>query len=150
MLKLSISSKNIISVEEFMDVYLGVPYTGKEKLTHKVMASYLYSKSKKPPKRATMALVKKDCILTGRYIFVKDVAGQIIPYMNPRSINLKDLQMQLNSESRKKDLEEIRAKIIEQASNNSCSSNNSLINKEKYLEKKNKKHFKIKCRIKQK
>lgn len=80
------------------------------------MASYLYSKSKKPPKRAAMALVKKDGILTGRYIFVKDVAGQIIPYMNPRSINLKDLQMQLNSESRKKDLEEIRAKIIEQAS----------------------------------
>ena len=33
LLKLSISSKNIISVEEFMDVYLGVPYTGKEKLT---------------------------------------------------------------------------------------------------------------------
>ena len=147
-MKLSISSKNIISIEEFMEVYLGLSYTGKERLTHKVMASYLYSKSKKPPKRATMALVKKDGILTGRYIFVKDIVGQVIPYMNPKYINLKDLQMQLNSESRKKDLEEVRAKIIEQASNNSCSLNNSIINKEKYLEKKNKKRSKVKCRTK--
>ena len=95
-----------------MSNYLNYPYTGKNKLTHKEMRIFLYEKKQKQPVSVDISIIKKEDILKGKYLFVKDNTEKIIPYKNP--MNLAILYEELSQERKKKDLEQIRKKIIEE------------------------------------
>ena len=109
---MKVSKKHIVNIKEFMSNYLNYPYTGKNKLTHKEMRIFLYEKKQKQPVSVDISIIKKEDILKGKYLFVKDNTEKIIPYKNP--MNLAILYEELSQERKKKDLEQIRKKIIEE------------------------------------
>ena len=91
MSKVFVSKKQIISIEEFMENYIGKQYDGDNKLTHREMMLYLYEKGLKVPRKVSFDIVRKETILNGTYIVVKDNASQVLIYENPRLKSLYSL-----------------------------------------------------------
>lgn len=115
MTKLYASRKDIISIQEFMINFIGKEYDGKEKLTHHVMAMYLCQKGLPSVSKVHFSSVRKNDILTGKYILVKDDNNQIFGYINPKKRSLDILMNEISSLNKKKNLEKIRNTILKEA-----------------------------------
>ncbi len=111
MAKVFVSEKQIVSIDEFMNSYLGIKYDRKEKLTHRNMECFLYEKGRTIPKRVSFDTVTKEKLLTGDYITVKDEANKILIYKNPRK-SLDMLCAELNTERNKKIIKQKRKEVL--------------------------------------
>ena len=111
MTKVNVSEKQIVSINEFMDSYLGIKYDKKEKLTHRTMEYFLFEKGRIVPKRVSFDTVTKEKLLTGDYITVKDEVNKIIIYKNPRK-SLDMLCAELNTEKNRKIIKQKRKEIL--------------------------------------
>lgn len=111
MSKLFTSEKNIMSIEEFMENYIGKQYDGDEKLTHNNMSMYLYEKGLGSVSRVRFDVITKSDILKGKYVLVKDQNHQVLAYKNPMQHSLDNLFFEMQHSSKKK-LEEIRNAIL--------------------------------------
>jgi len=98
-IKIELSKKQIISIKEFMINYLEKEYTGDRKLTHKEMQMFLWSKGIEVPQRVNFERVKKEHLLTGDYLAVKDECSQILFYKNPNRLKLSCLLNELQSQT---------------------------------------------------
>ena len=101
-MKRKVSKKYIITIEEFMENYLGKVYNGNSKLTHNEMYIYLKSKNMGIPRRVAFKCIKDEDILNGNILYVKDKENKIIVYRNPKHIDLKILLNELKSEKSKR------------------------------------------------
>jgi len=111
MVKVVVSDKQIISIEEFMNNYLGVvDYKGR--LTHRSMCEYLFEKGIMIPERVNFNSVNKESLLNGTYIVVKDKNSQVLIYRNPR-YSLGSLLQELQSSANLSNLRSIRRKFLE-------------------------------------
>lgn len=115
MTKLFASKKDIISIQEFMINFIGREYDGKEKLTHHVMEMYLYQKGLPRVSKVQFSSVRKNDILEGKYILVKDDNNQIFGYVNPKSRSLNILMNEITNLNKKKNLGKIRNTILREA-----------------------------------
>ena len=115
MTKLYASKKDIISIQEFMVNFIGKEYDGTEKLTHHVMEMYLYQKGLPRVSKVQFSSVRKNDILTGKYILVKDDNNQIFGYVNPKSRSLDILMNEIAILNKKKNLEKIRNIILKES-----------------------------------
>ncbi len=97
-MKLKVSKKYIISINEFMYNFLNVSYKGKNKLTHKEMNRYLYEKEKIVLNVIGFKKIKTESILRGNCILVKDVTGKILAYDNPKKLDKEMLEALLNNQ----------------------------------------------------
>ena len=109
-MSLKVSKKYIINIYKFMENYLGIKYTGKNKLTHKEMNIFLIEKKKKRPCSIDVDKIKKEDILKGHCIMVMDCCGRIIPYLNSNRIEL--LMPKLEIEKKRIDLNRRREEIL--------------------------------------
>lgn len=108
--KVTISSKYIVGINEFLSNYV---LYGKEqkkklegKLTHNYMMEYLYENNFTKPTRKSFSKISSEDILMGEVLFVEDESGKILPYANPLRMNLELLKTELNSAiNQKKSLE---------------------------------------------
>ncbi len=114
MSKVFVSKKQIISIEEFMENYIGKQYDGDNKLTHREMMLYLYEKGLKVPRKVSFDIVRKETILNGTYIVVKDKASQVLIYENPRLKSLDSLLEELRSKANLVKTAKIRRKILKE------------------------------------
>ena len=105
------SKKDIIKIEFFMENFLDIIYDGNEKLTHGVMREFLIDKGKVCPKRAIFSRTKKDNVLDGKILLVKDHTGKTIAYHNPRG-DLTSLFADIKAETDPVKLEETRREIL--------------------------------------
>ena len=88
-----ISEKQIISIREFLENYCSLRCSWKGKMTHKRMIEFLSIKGKHVT-RGKFGEITKEEKLTGRFIYVKDETGKIIPYKNP-NMDLEKLHINL-------------------------------------------------------
>lgn len=105
-----VSKKYILDIKEYMVNFLNIHYTGYNKLTHKEMNIFLREKNRYTPDRVSFSKIKKEDILRGRCLLVKDELNQIIPYSNPR--NLERLMSELLVFQRVQDVDERRSEIL--------------------------------------
>jgi len=98
-MKVIISEKQIVSIEEFMTNYLGKQYDGNSKLTHNEMLMFLYEKGSIIPEQVNFKKITNEKLLTGDYIAVKDEASRILFYQNPIKTSLKGLLIELQSKA---------------------------------------------------
>ena len=110
-MKLKVSKKYIVSINEFMDNFIDMPYTGKDKLTHKEMKRYLYEKDKIIPSTISFKKIKKEDVLRGNCILVRDVTGKIIAYDNPKKIDKIMIETLMNNKDKSSEPEEINKSI---------------------------------------
>lgn len=108
---LKVSKKNIISIREYSEFYLGTKFTLDGKLTHDRLTEFMHEKGKAMPRRGIIKNIKNEDILKGFYYLVKDETGQVIPYFNLNyNLNylLEDLKKRKNElpEKRRKNLKE--------------------------------------------
>lgn len=108
MTKIFTSKKNIISIEEFMELYIGCRYDGSLKLTHSVMQDYLFENDYEPVKRVKFNSISKEGILKGEYVIVKDNNNQLLIYLNPKFKSFDTLLSELKASSRRGKLHNIR------------------------------------------
>ena len=97
---MNVSSKYIVDIWEFMENYYGIIYDGNFKLVHEEMCYYLRNKHFFV-KKIGFKNVKKDQILCGDIVLVKDEEGKVVPYASPRRIADLDLD-EINSIKGKK------------------------------------------------
>lgn len=97
---MKVSSEYIIDIWEFMENYYGIIYDGDFKLVHEEMCYYLRNKNFFV-KKIGFKNVKKDQILCGEIVLVKDEEGKVVPYASPRRIEDLDLD-EINSLKDKK------------------------------------------------
>ena len=115
---MKISTKAVIGIREFLFNY--VMQKDKDdnltsKLTHQDMVIYLFEKEYNVPNRVCFDRIKKQDILSGNILIVKDEMGKVIPYRNPRRVSLSSLERELNSEKvRKNNLRKRREFLSEQ------------------------------------
>lgn len=112
MVKIETSKKNILSIEEFMENYIGISYDGPFKLTHHVMEEYLISKKGILLNHVNFKKVNKVTIANGSHLLVRDNNHQVLVYENPKSYNLDYLMASLNSEYSSQDLKKIRSREL--------------------------------------
>ena len=98
-MKMVVSEKQIISIGEFMENYLGIKYTRDNKLTHVEMLMFLRDKGNDIPERVNFDKIKKEQLLTGDFLAVKDEASKILFYKNPINMKLKNLLSELKSQA---------------------------------------------------
>lgn len=114
-MKVEVSEKQIVSIKEFMESYVGKGYTGNSKLTHREMQMFLYEKGQYIPERVSFDRVRQEQLLTGEYLAVKDESSQIIFYKNPKRLNFKSLLSELSSKANiEKTKQARRHNLIEQ------------------------------------
>ncbi len=121
-----VSKKQIIEIEEFMEIYVGKKYDGEYKLTHSEMKIYMEMKHMPRLDRISFNKLDKNDISNGTYILVRDKVGKIIPYLNPKRISCNSLLEELHSEKNMKKLRQARAKILK-----SMELENSILQKRK-------------------
>ena len=97
---MNVSSKYIIDIWEFMENYYGIIYDDNYKLVHDEMCYYLRNKNIFV-KRIGFKDVKKDKLLKGDIIYVRDEEGKVAPYVNPKRIENLVLE-EINSLNNKK------------------------------------------------
>ena len=98
-----VSEKYILNIKEYMINFLGVSYTGCNKLTHKEMNIFLCEKKHCVPDRVSFSKIKKEDILKGKCLLVKDELNQIIPYSNPMSLEKLMSEILLYQKVKEKD-----------------------------------------------
>ncbi len=98
-----------------MENFLGIKYEGKNKLTHKEMMYYLYEKNKPIPEPVSFSKLKKEPILKGHYLIVKDETNRVIPYYNLRRV--EDLLPELQADQRHNDFSKRRARTLSKKQN---------------------------------
>lgn len=99
-MKLKISKKYILNIREFMSNFLNISYTAKNKLTHKEMKRFLYEKNKIIPRVIRFNEIKKEDILRGNCILVKDVTNKIIAYDNPKKLEKIILEVLMKQQNK--------------------------------------------------
>ena len=109
---MNVSRKNILEIREFMWNFLNLKYDGKLKLTHEEFSNYLIMKGKTHLTHANFKKIKKEDILNGTYILVRDDVGKIIPYERPINLSMLCNQIKQNEEKLKRDL--IRKRYLEE------------------------------------
>ena len=97
---MKVSSKYIIDIWEFMENYYGIIYDDNYKLVHDEMCYYLRNKNFFV-KKIEFKNVKKDQILSGDVVLVRDEEGKVVPYVSPKRIEDLDLD-EINSLNNKK------------------------------------------------
>ncbi len=97
---MKVSSKYIIDIWEFMENYYGIIYDDNYKLVHDEMCYYLRNKNFFV-KKIGFKNVKKDQILSGDVVLVRDEEGKVVPYVSPKRIEDLDLD-EINSLNNKK------------------------------------------------
>lgn len=107
-MKMVVSEKQIISIREFMENYLGIKYTRDNKLTHVEMLMFLRDKGNDIPERVNFDKIKKEQLLTGDFLAVKDEASKILFYKNPINVKLKNLLSELKSQANLKQTRKAR------------------------------------------
>lgn len=112
MTKVVVSKKQIISIDEFMNQYIGKEYDGNGKLTHKEMNRFLMEKGISIPERVNFNMVHKEDLLNGTYIVVKDHHSQTLIYRNPKNYSLSGLLQELNSSQNLQRIEKVRKQIL--------------------------------------
>lgn len=113
MAKLFMGKKQIIGIKEFLQNYYDMIYTGQNKLTHYEMNMFLSEKGEIIPFRCDFRNVDKESILKGNVIAVKDAAGQVLIYKNPRRVNFDDLLAELTSRRKKVErLKKVKKEIL--------------------------------------
>jgi len=133
MAKLFVSEKYIVSIDEFMDNYIGKHYDGKEKLTHHVMSMYLFEKGLPQVSRVNFSNVNKNDILMGKYVLVKDKNNQVLVYWNPAQHDLDRLFNEIKKSSTRNNLEKLRNNILSELGY-THDKNGEVITKEEYKE----------------
>ena len=106
-----ISEKQIISIREFLENYCYLRCLWRGKMTHKRMTEFLSMKGKHVT-RGKIGEITKEEKLTGKFIYVKDEVGKIIPYKNP-SMELEKLQINLLINSNPEKLRQRRLKYLQ-------------------------------------
>ena len=109
---MNVSRKNILEIREFMWNFLNLKYDGKLKLTHEEFSNYLIMKGKTHLKHDNFKKIKKEDILNGTYILVRDDVGKIIPYEMPINLSMLCNQIKQNEEKLKRDL--VRKRYLEE------------------------------------
>ena len=109
---MKVSKKYIINIYKFMENFLGIKYTGKNKLTHKEMNIFLWEKGKKAPSTINVDKIKREDILKGNCLMVVDCCGRIIPYDNP--IRIETMMPLLQAERKHHDFSKRREDILKQ------------------------------------
>lgn len=105
---MNISKKQIVDIREFLRNYYLLDCKWKGKLSHKRMNEFLFMKGKYAVK-VNIDSIKKENILRGTCIFVKDEEGQIIPYQN-----IARIRYNANKESTSDENENIRLRLLEE------------------------------------
>lgn len=94
--KLQKSKKNCLSIYRFMENWLDVTNPIWNKLHHGEMKTYLLVKGYKIPPNASMSVAEKQDHIENDYLYVRDTAGMIACYHNPKKFHpdqlLKELQ----------------------------------------------------------
>ena len=116
--KLIISENQVIGIKKFMEIYLGVPYNGDEKLTHYEMEEYLIEKGEPLPVRVSLKNVNMTKINNGTYVVVREESkkkkrGRKIVYENPMTLSFGKLLNELQEKGDYNKLKEVRAKILD-------------------------------------
>lgn len=112
MAKLFMSKKQIIKIEEFLQNYYDMIYTGQNKLTHYEMNMFLSEKGEVIPFRCNFRNIDKESILKGNVIAVRDAVGQVLIYKNPRRVNFDDLLLELSRKEKIEKLKKVKKEII--------------------------------------
>lgn len=105
---MKVSVKNVIEIDKFLFNYVlslkdFKKFNDKDKIcTHDDLSYYLFVNGYKTPDRISFKSIKKSDILSGRVILVRDFSGKIVPYNNPKILNISKLQEELNSEENRK------------------------------------------------
>lgn len=105
-----VSKKQLVSIREFLENYCNLKCNWNGKLTHKRMNEYL-SLNGKHLTRGKIGTINREEKLIGKFIYVRDEVGQVIPYKNP-NFGLLKLKVALTTISNKSKLEEIRSNYL--------------------------------------
>ena len=111
MTKVFISERQVVSIKEFMEFYVGKKYDWHDKLTHNLMSYYLREKGYFNIERTSFNDVSKEKILTGEILAVRDEVNKIIFYKNPR-LSLDNILKELNRPNNVKKRKEKRKEIL--------------------------------------
>ena len=106
-----ISEKQIVSIREFLENYCSLRCSWRGKMTHKRMTEFLSLKGRHVI-RGKIGEITKEEKLTGKFIYVKDEVGKIIPYKNP-NMELEKLHINLLINSNPEKLRQRRLKNLQ-------------------------------------
>ena len=122
--RLIIPEDKIVSIKDFMEIYLKVEYDYDEgRTTHYTMEQYLFEKGEKLPIKVSFKNVKILDINNGRYIAVREETkrkkkGKLLIYENPSMFDpeliIEELSSTKNENKKKHELEQARKKVLEQ------------------------------------
>lgn len=107
-----ISEKQIVSIREFLENYCSLRCSWRGKMTHKRMTEFLSLKGRHVI-RGKIGEITKEEKLTGKFIYVKDEIGKIIPYKNP-NMELEKLHINLLINSNPEKLRQRRLKNLQE------------------------------------
>jgi len=102
---MEVSKNYIVDIRTFLNDYYGFNYSSNKKLSHNFCEDYLKQKGI-ILMEVKVAKVKKEDILSGRLVFVKDEYGQVLAYKNPLRLGFKLERL------KKKTLKERRLKVL--------------------------------------
>ena len=104
---MKISKKQIVEIREFIRNYYSLECNWKGKLSHERMEEFLGMKGKYAV-RVKIDSIKKENILCGSCVFVRDEEGQVIPYQNI-------LRIHFNADkTARTDYEALRLQLLEE------------------------------------
>lgn len=93
--KVFVSLENTIGIREFMEVYLGIPYTREGNITHERMADFLIEHGYSLPETVAVKNITTSKVLSGEILLVraenssrdcvdfKSKRGKLLAYRNP-------------------------------------------------------------------
>ena len=127
-----VSKKQLVNMREFLENYCSLTCNWKGKMTHKRMREFLMENGKHVM-RGIIGEITDEEKLTGKYLYVRDETGQIIPYKNPTMdiIRLKNSLITSNKEQ----LNQIRLNFLREQ-NLTYDEYGNVITIEEYEEKK--------------
>lgn len=106
------SEKYMMTIDTFLNNYMGIETDGKKISTHEEMREYLARKWYKNARKVCFSKVTKEDILSGNVLFVKDNEGRVLGYKNPR-LNLQVLLRELQESTDPEKLAQIREEILQ-------------------------------------
>lgn len=127
-----VSKKQLVNMREFLENYCSLTCNWKGKMTHKRMLEFL-TENGKHVIRGIIGEITDEEKLTGKYLYVKDETGQIIPYKNP-TMDIIRLRNSLISPDKEK-LNQIRLNFLREQ-NLTYDEYGNVITIEEYEEKK--------------
>ena len=128
-----VSKKQLVNMREFLENYCSLTCNWKGKMTHKRMLEFL-AENGKYVVRGIIGEITDEEKLTGKYLYVKDETGQIIPYKNP-TMDIIRLRNSLITNTNKERLNQIRLNCLREQ-NLTYDEFGNVITIEEYEEKK--------------